>query len=58
MNNHLEPELSALLTAYNVCKQRKCNTLLEKLKKDIVNYLFSKHNLSSQEREVLKAINL
>jgi hypothetical protein len=57
MNKRLEPELSALLTAYYTCKQRKYNMLLERAKKDIFNYLFSKHYLSKQEQEVLRAIN-
>jgi uncharacterized protein involved in type VI secretion and phage assembly len=58
MNNHLEPELSALLTAYKHCKQRGNKVFVERSKKDIINYFFSKHHLSKQEREVLKAINI
>jgi hypothetical protein len=57
MNNRIEPELSALLTAFKHCKQRGHKVPLENTKKDIINYLFSKHHLSKQEREVLKAIN-
>jgi hypothetical protein len=57
MNRSLELELSALFTTLKHCSERGHKMLVEKAKNVIINYLFSKHRMSKQERLILKLIN-